>query len=299
MGIAVPGWASDSSWSKRRFTTFFLLSLVAIYAASRFFQVFPDRLPMPAIVALHVVPALLFALIHGRMLYGLRGILMFFAICAAVGGTVENIGVATGFPFGRYYFTDLMGPKVFYVPIFLGLAYLGMGYLSWLVAALILGWERQPLSGRRVVILPLFAAIVMTSWDLCMDPVWSTLVHAWIWRDGGAYFGVPLSNFVGWILNVYVIYQLFALWLRKRAAPTAAMPPQFWGIALLFYAVSAAGNFLLLIPHPGITQAVDPTGRVWLVQTVAVACALTTAFTMGTFTLLAGIRIDERYSQAT
>jgi len=40
----------------------------------------------------------------------------------------------------------------------------------------------------------------MTAWDLSMDPVWAEIYHAWVWRDGEAYYGVPISNFFGWLL---------------------------------------------------------------------------------------------------
>jgi len=42
---------------------------------------------------------------------------------------LSNLGVRTGFPFGHYSFTNLMGPKLFAVPILLGLAYVGMAYM--------------------------------------------------------------------------------------------------------------------------------------------------------------------------
>jgi hypothetical protein len=61
------------------------------------------------------------------------------AICVVVGNLSENLGVATGFPFGRYYFVELMGPKLFHVPVLLGLAYIGMAYVSWTLARLIAG----------------------------------------------------------------------------------------------------------------------------------------------------------------
>jgi uncharacterized membrane protein len=35
----------------------------------------------------------------------------------------------------------------------------------------------------------------MTVWDLAMDPVWADIDHAWVWRGGGSYYGVPISNF--------------------------------------------------------------------------------------------------------
>jgi uncharacterized membrane protein len=267
--------------------------LVVCYAVSRVLQAFPQRAPLIATVVLHVLPPLLFALLHGRILWGWRGILLFFAICFAVSGAIEKIGISTGFPFGRYFFTDVMGPKISGVPIFLGLAYLGMGYLSWVVASLILGWEQRDLAGWRVVALPAFAALVMTSWDFCLDPVWSTIVRAWIWTEGGSYFGVPISNFVGWYGNVFLIYLLFAFYLRGRATKTEAMPTKFWKVALLFYGVSVAGNFLNLVPQTP-DPVVDATGKLWPLRSITGACALATVFTMGAFLLLACIRLGER-----
>jgi uncharacterized membrane protein len=179
--------------------------LLSVYAVARVFQILPSRLPMAGVVALHVLPLLVFALIHGAMSYRLRGILIFFAICFVVGNVFENLGVATGFPFGRYYFTAAMGPKLFQVPILLGLAYVGMGYLSWTLGGVILGNLHPSLVGARVVMLPLVAAFIMVAWDFANDPVWTNINRLWVWEHGGAYFGVPLANFLGWYLVVYLI----------------------------------------------------------------------------------------------
>ncbi len=287
--VSIPAPAT----SERNLTYLAFYALIAIYAVSRVLQGFPQSAPMLAIVILHVLPPMLFALLHGRMLWGWRNILAFFAICSAVGGVVEKIGITTGFPFGHYFFTDVMGPKISGVPIFLGLAYLGMGYLSWVVASLILGWQQRELLGWRVVALPAFAALVMTSWDFCLDPVWSTIVRAWIWTDGGSYFGVPLTNFAGWYANVFLIYLFFALYIRRRATTTQNVPARFWIVALLFYGASVAGNFLLLISHP-TNEVADATGKLWPLRSITVACALATAFTMGAFLFLACIRFADR-----
>jgi uncharacterized membrane protein len=114
----------------------------------------------------------------------------------------------------------------------IGLAYLGMGYLSWTVASLILDGV-QP-AADRISALPALASLVMVSWDLTLDPVASTIGQSWIWRDGGAYFGVPVSNFLGWYLTVFVFFQLFALCQSRhpvRPQPVAsevAIQPSFW-----------------------------------------------------------------------
>ena len=284
---------------RRSFLTLVLWLLIAIYAAARILQIFPRNVPMLAVVSLHVLPPLVFSLIHGAMFCRVRGILAFVSICLVIGGVFEYVGVRTGFPFGHYYFTDLMGPKLSVVPIFLGLAYVGMGYLSWMLAVVILGGVRNPISGSQVVTLPLVAAFIMVAWDLSMDAVWSTVLHAWIWVDGGAYFGVPVTNFLGWYLTVFVIYQLFALYLKERSAGPIPLASRYWHQAVLFYAVSAAGNVLSAIPAAGPIVVADPSGVQWKAHDIAAASALVSIFVMGAFALLAWVRLADQETGET
>jgi len=285
---------AETTATKQAGVSLLLWTLLMLYALARVLQVFPGEFPMPAVVALHVLPPIVFAFIHGALLYRTPGILTFFAICLVVGNIIENVGVRTGFPFGHYYFTDLMGPKLFAVPIQLGLAYLEMAYLSWTLARLILGSMRTPLVGSRVVTLPLVAAFIMVAWDFSQDPVWSTILHLWVWRQGGAYFGVPVSNFLGWYLTVFVFYQLFALYLRGRSTNLDPLPSKYWTLAVLVYAVSAAGNILLVIPRAGVSVVSDPTGAQWKVSDITGASALASIFTMGAFALLAWVRLADQ-----
>ncbi|HME10752.1 MAG TPA: carotenoid biosynthesis protein [Bryobacteraceae bacterium] len=262
-----------------------LWGLVLLYAAARISQAFPDKIPVLVIVALHVLPPLLFALFHGAVLYRPRGILTFTLLCIVVGNLFENLSIFTGFPFGHYHFTEVMGPKLFQAPVLLGLAYIGMGYASWILALVILGR-----SGGRVA-QPLLASFIMVAWDLSMDPIWSNLVHAWSWHQGGAYFGVPLSNFLGWYLTIFMIYFSFAFYLRRRPANSSSPPPSnFWYPAVLLYAVSAAGNLAVVQP-PGLSVVADATGTQWQVSGILGASALVSIFVMGGFALLGWVRL--------
>jgi uncharacterized membrane protein len=288
--------AVETTARERTGTILVLWVFLVLYALARILQMFSGKVPIVAVVALHVLPPFVFALIHGTMFYRARGILTFFAICLVVGNIFENVGVRTGFPFGDYYFTERMGPKLSVVPIQLGLAYLGMAYLSWTLARVILGGIQSPLTGLRVVTLPLIAAFTMVAWDFSQDPVWSTILHLWIWREGGAYFGVPVSNFLGWYLTVYVFYQLFALYLRGRSTDVDTLPSTYWLQAVLFYGASAAGNILLIIPQAGPSVVSDPTGAQWRVSDITGVCALVSLFTMGAFALLAWVRLTDDFS---
>jgi uncharacterized membrane protein len=267
---------------------FLLSALLFLFLAARILQLFAGRVPDLLIVTLQVIPPALFAVVHGARIYRLRGILIFATLCLGVGTLFESVSLRTGFPFGHYRFTDLMGPKLFDLPILLALAYVGMGYLSWVLAVVILDCQNEPLSGRKIVLLPLTASFVMTAWDFSMDAVWADIDHAWVWRDGGSYYGVPTSNFFGWFLTVYIFYQLFALYLRNRV--TIRSPTSHWHLAILFYAASAAGNLLVVAPSSLGGVFVDAAGNHWAIPDILWACRLVSILVMMPLSLIAWIK---------
>jgi uncharacterized membrane protein len=284
-----------------------LWCLIATYAGADVLfllaGLFPGHVPILLSLALHIFPPLVFALIHGARVYGWRGILTFAGLCVLVGNAFENLSILTGFPFGHYVFTDRMGPRILQVPILLGLAYVGMGYLSWTVARAIAGTGRRDLSGWRIVLLPLLASAVMTAWDGAMDPIWSTLGHLWTWKQGGGYFGVPASNYFGWLLTNYLIYQLFVLLVLRRRGNNSHKGARrertgddilvsYWRMAVIFYALMAVGNLLLGIPTPRHPVVTDAAGRAWHVSDITTACAIASTLLMGGFALGAWMRLD-------
>ncbi len=271
---------------KPRAVTFALVAILAFYAGARILEVFSGSIPHLWIVALDVLSAAAFASLDGSRHYRWRTMLVFAAICLIVGNAVENLGVTTGFPFGRYRFLDLMGPRIFHVPVLLGLSYIGMAYVSWMLACLILRASASPATARSVIAIPLLASLIMTTWDLAQDPVWSTILHGWIWYDGGAWFGVPTSNYLGWYANLFIIYLLFALYLRGRGpAATATGAASLWP-APVFYSLCAAGNVLQLASSSVPQMVSDPTGRSWPVSQIVGASALVSVACMGSYLYL-------------
>jgi putative membrane protein len=102
---------------------------------------------------------------------------------------------------------------------------------------------------------------------------------------------VPVSNFLGWYLDVYLIFQFFALYLRGRPANASSLPPSYWRLAITFYGVSALGNLLVMIPQPGLSVVTGPVGVQWKVSVITGACALVSIFIMGGFAALAWTRV--------
>src|SRR5580704_9494462 len=263
-----------------------------VYALGRICQLYPDKVPALLIVILQVVPPAVFALVHGSILYRVKGMAVFTGFCLGVASISETLGLRTGFPFGHYHFTSLMGPKLLQMPVLLVLAYLGIGYCSWVLGLLILGYRRKPLTGAGVVALPLLASLIMLAWDLSMDAIWSTVDRAWIWRDGGIFFGVPVSNFLGWYFTAYLFYQAFALYCRFTPFRPPPASRSYWRASVLCYGVCAFGNLLIfregLFP-PAVT---DASGRQWITMDILVACTLISILAMGPAALLAWRRLE-------
>lgn len=276
-----------------------LATILAAYACARVVEVVHGGAPRLWIVALDVLSAMAFALVDGARRYGLRGILVFAAICTVVGNITENLGVVSGFPYGRYYFAGLMGPKLFHVPVLLGLAYIGMAYVSWTLARAIVGEPYGGVSGMRGLTIPLVASFIMVAWDLAQDPIWATVLHGWIWLDGGPWFGVPISNYLGWYGNIFAIYLLFAFFLRGAGPARAATRQPSLRPALVFYLLCAAGNVLQVFSRVSPAWVQDPTGRAWRFSEIADASALVSIFVMGGFVAIGWARISGQEKEAT
>jgi uncharacterized membrane protein len=240
------------------------------------------------------------ALLHGTISYRARDFATFFLITFIISNIAENLSISTGVPFGHYYYSDILGPKLFLVPLIIAPAYFSVGYLSWTLARVLLGaFEYRP-QRWNVFLVPLIAAFVMLPWDMSMDPNSSTINGAWVWLQGGGYFGVPFSNFVpGWFLTVYIFLQIFALYLyRFSNAPVESRvigPKTFWYQAVAAYGIIAFGRIVPAFVGKNV-QVTDPSGRTWMTGDIYDTQALVTIFTMVFIVVLSSIRIARNES---
>ncbi len=256
-----------------------LWAVVALYVAMDVIDsVSPNAIP----VAVLVLFLLGFVVYHGTLRYGVSGILTFIVIALVASNILENISILTSFPFGHYHYTDALGPKLFLVPVLIGPAYIGTGYLSWVIATVLVGDLRRESSAFTTFAVPFIASFVMVVWDLCFDPSFSTIAHRWIWEQGGGFFGVPLTNYLGWFFTVFIFYLLFALSIRFgpfRRVENPAMPRGFYFQAVALYAAMGV-SFILQYLVVSNAQVTDASGTTWQTSDILETSAIVSIYTM-------------------
>lgn len=222
--------------------------------------------------------ALLFSLAHGAYTVGWRGIGVFFAVSYLVAFALEACSVATGFPFG-FYEHHTEGPALFDIPLVVPAAYFAYGWIAWALAiAIVRGGPSRPVGAERFT-TPLVATMILTGWDFTFDMIFATVDGQYTYRDPGGFFGVPVSNFLGWLLTGWVIVQIFAL-VEERAASRAApatlaqcvLPSLVWALPVL-----PLFGWFLAEPVGAVTVG----GRTFLIADI-----YGTAFVTGLMTLL-------------
>jgi putative membrane protein len=235
-----------------------------------------------------------FAIVHGVRRYGWMPFVVFFILTFVISWSYETSSILSGFPFGHYVYADKLGPKLWLVPMLIMPAYFSMGYIAWTIGHILLDRFDNQLVGAEVVLVPVLASFVMVMWDLCIDPASSTVTRAWIWRDGGGYFGVPFVNFLGWYLCVFTIYLVFAVYLRHSSEwtrETNLSERSTWTLPALMYAAVMLPRLIEPVAGDSV-QVTSHDGHVWWTGDIHTASALVALFTMLFVTVLALVRVS-------
>ncbi len=158
------------------------------------------------VVGLGVMMQLLVVLLPLLSKWGVARILIVVVVVASISWASEAIGVATGFPFGAYQYSDLLPYKLREVPLLIPMAWIMMLIPSWSVSYSLLDWEVQPASLTALDHLKAstWTGAAMVAWDFYVDPQMVSL-GIWEWENPSGYFGTPLTNFFGWWMVAFLL----------------------------------------------------------------------------------------------
>ncbi|UFS69015.1 carotenoid biosynthesis protein [Geomonas sp. RF6] len=148
---------------------------------------------------------------------GWRKTIWFTVVGYLIAFASEYSSINSGFPYGWYYYIDATKGKELWiagVPFFDSLSYVFLAYCSYATALLVLAPVKKVrgdlISLETGAIRRSFSALLLGSLfqvflDIVTDPV-ALQGNRWFlgqiygYREVGAHFGVPLSNYLGWWL---------------------------------------------------------------------------------------------------
>ena len=133
---------------------------------------------------------------------------------AAYSYAIEYVGIHTGFPYGEFSYQLSLGPMVGGVPVGLPVFFVPLVLNSYLLVLLLM-----PRVGRIARLGAALATVLAV--DLVLDPA-AVGLGFWAYDGGGVYYGVPLSNYAGWVLSGLVALSLIE-WGFDREAVSARL----------------------------------------------------------------------------
>jgi putative membrane protein len=157
---------------------------------------------------------------------GWRKTLLFTIVGYLISFLSEYSSINTGFPYGWYYYIDATKDRELWiagVPFFDSISYVFLSYCSYATALLVVSpvkaWGRnfitlETRAIRRSLAVLFLASLFQVFLDIIIDPValkgsrWF-LGQIYGYREAGIHFGVPLSNYLGWL--IVSIAMVFAL----------------------------------------------------------------------------------------
>jgi putative membrane protein len=154
-----------------------------------------------------------------------KNLLSFFLVAFLIGMLVEIVGVQTGYPFGTYHYTSILGLSVAGVPLMIG--------LNWfLLAAGILSGVNCILHSASIFFKSFCSAFLMTSLDFLIEP-FAIKYRLWVWESSA----VPIQNYLAWFFISFLIFllgfQLLPKEKNKVAGWLIVIFYMFFGLNLL------------------------------------------------------------------
>jgi putative membrane protein len=189
---------------------FFIWFFIGTYVASYLVFLYPFLTP-PGVLGFISVITTIPSLFFFYRWTGWRTTLIVFGILVCMVTFIEGVGVLTGFPYGSFYYTDTIGIKLFgvvpwtiafaFIPLLLG----ALGIITYYVNT---PWKVILLTASYLVLI-----------DLVLDPVFVHL-GIWVWITPGIYYGVPVSNFIGWFATGLITTSMLLTLLKWRQEDT-------------------------------------------------------------------------------
>ncbi|MFC4549201.1 MULTISPECIES: bisanhydrobacterioruberin hydratase [Halorussus] len=204
----------DAAVEENRFTIAVVFPLVgaALFVASHE-GVLPGWLAMNPLLVLFGTLVMRLPLVAGFAPLVTRRAAAGLAVLTAYTYAIEYVGVTYGIPYGDFRYLLELGPMLAGVPVGLPVFFLPLVLNSYLLVLLFVGPRDAPALRARRALAALGVVLVV---DLVLDPA-AVALGFWRYEAAGAYYGVPVSNYLGWLLSGLVAVSLVEFAFDRRA----------------------------------------------------------------------------------
>jgi len=195
-----------------------------------------------------VVFGALAGLLHSVGRLGKKTAVLVFIASFGISLGSELLGTSTGLPFGPYGYTNQLGYKIGgLVPFNIPTSWFFMLYCSLAICGRLLPAKNDGVSRWWWALI---AGVVLTAWDVSMDPAMVASRH-WLWYlpslegmplwqnilIGGHFYGMPLTNWLGWLLTGIIVARVMLMIVPPTRWASDVSPSSF---PLVLYGVNAA-----------------------------------------------------------
>jgi putative membrane protein len=232
---------------------------------------------------------IVFVFVHGSLAYGWRGFLTYLSFSWVVGFAYEASSIATGFPFGFYKHNATPGPRIMDVPLAVALGYAILGWFGWTLGRVIARERPTDTGGIGGFATPVIASFVLAGYDFAYDPIGSTVLDLFTYRNPSGFMGVSVKNFLGWLLTGWTFFQLFALVERRFPPNAVAKRREFWLLPCLIWFVMALQYPIMFANAP--LGTVTRGNRTFVIADVYEAAVAAALFTLTFTAIVAVVRI--------
>lgn len=180
-------------------------------------------------------------LVSCSLQFGFRQSVLFAVSGYLIAWLSEVSSIHNGFPYGLYTYIEATRGRELWVagvPFMDSLSYVFLLYSSYSLVVLYIGKTE----GRFDLRSSLLASFFFVYLDALIDPValrgdrWF-LGGIYYYPNGGAYFGVPYSNFAGWLIVGFVMACAFQF-INRKTAPSCKNPYRTMLGPALYYSVA-------------------------------------------------------------
>lgn len=143
-------------------------------------------------------------------LVGLKNGLIILLAMSLFAIILEVLAIKTGIPYGKFVYGERIGFKVFDIlPWTLPFAYVPLVTGTVTLA--------QKISTSKFSVVGI-STLILLFVDFVIDPG-AVSLNFWEYENGGFFYDVPLSNFIGWIGSGYIASFLFYSFVEKKELP--------------------------------------------------------------------------------